>query len=194
MDTTTIILIALAVIPVLIIGGFLGIVFERRQRTKILREKFGPEYERMLNELGDRRQAERELSARIEHVDVLDIRPLSEDEIERFTSRWQATKAEFVDEPLASIQKAERLISEVMLAKGYPLEDFEQQAADISVDYPDLVTDYRELHLIAVKDAGDEVSTEEMRRAMVHGHALFDKLIKREAVPESTENEKEESS
>jgi hypothetical protein len=194
MDTTNIILIALAVISILIIGGFLGIVFERRQRTKRLRKKFGPEYERTLNELGDRRQAEHELSARIEHVDALDIRPLSEDEIEIFTSRWQATKAEFVDEPLPALQKAERLISEVMLAKGYPLEEFEQQAADISVDYPDLVTDYRELHLIAVKDAEDEVSTEEMRRAMIHGHALFDKLIEGDDVAERTGNEKEEES
>jgi hypothetical protein len=194
MDTTNVILIALAVIPVLIIGGYLGIVFGRRQRTKRLRKKFGPEYERTLNELGDRRQAERELYARIEHVDALDIRPLSEDEIELFTSRWEATKAEFVDEPLPAVQRADQLIGEVMLAKGYPLEEFEQQAADISVDYPDLVTDYRELHLIAVKDAEDEVSTEEMRRAMVHGRTLFDKLITGDDVAERAENEMEESS
>jgi hypothetical protein len=192
MDTTNIILIALAVIPVLIIGGFLGIVFDRRQRTKRLQKKFGPEYEHILNELGDKRQAEHELSARLDHVDALDIRPLSEEEVELFTSRWQATKAEFVDEPLLSTQKADQLISEVMRAKGYPLADFEQQAADISVDYPDLATDYRGLHLIAVKGTQEEVSTEEMRRAMIHGHALFDKLIKRDEniIEEAEEKER----
>ena len=82
-----------------------------------------------------------------------------------------------MDAPLASLQKADRLIQEVMRAKGYPVDDFEQRAADISVDYPDLVTDYRGMHMIAVKEADDQVSTEEMRQAMVHGRALFESLV-----------------
>jgi hypothetical protein len=110
-------------------------------------------------------------------VKALEIRPLSQDEIEHFTSRWQANQVDFVDEPLAAIQKADQLISQVMKAKGYPIEDFEQQAADISVDYPNLVRDYRGLHLIAIKGRDDDISTEEMRQAMIHGRDLFNILM-----------------
>jgi hypothetical protein len=115
-------------------------------------------------------------------VEALDIRPLSADEVNRFALEWQSTQTEFVDEPHASLQKADQLIREVMKARGYPVEDFEQRAADISVDYPDLVTDYRGLHMIAVKEADDEVSTEEMRQAMVHGRALFEQLVSKETM------------
>ena len=176
MDTTTIILIAVAVTIALIVGGLLGMVLGRRQRTKRLQEKFGPEYERTINELGDQRQAEHELAARLDHVKALEIHPLSAEEIDRFTSEWQETQAAFVDEPSVAIQVADHLIGKVMKAKGYPVEDFEQQVADISVDYPDLVMDYRGLHLIAVKD--EKVGTEEMRQAMLHGRALFKNLVR----------------
>jgi hypothetical protein len=180
MDSTNTTVIILAVIVAFIIGGLLGAAFNRQRRTKRLQEKFGPEYERTLNEIGDRRQAEHELEARLDHVKTLDIRPLSAEETERYTNQWRATQAEFVDEPLGALQKADRIIREVMKAKGYPVEDFEQRAADISVDYPDLVVDYRELHLIAVKEEREEVSTEEMRKAMVHGRALFENLVNKE--------------
>ena len=181
MDTTNTTVIILAVIAAFVIGGLLGMAFNRRQRTKRLQEKFGPEYERTVRELGDARQAEHELEARLDHVKNLNIRPLSAEETDRFTGEWQASQAEFVDEPLVALQKADRIIREVMKAKGYPVEDFEQRAADISVDYPDLVVDYRGLHLIAVKEDDEEVSTEEMRQAMVHGRALFENLVSKEA-------------
>lgn len=191
MDTTNTTVIILAVIAAFIIGGLLGMAFNRRQKTKRLQEKFGPEYERTINELGDKRQAEHELEARLDHVKNLNIRPLSAEETDRFTGEWQASQAEFVDEPLVALQKADRIIREVMKAKGYPVEDFEQRAADISVDYPDLVVDYRGLHLIAVKEDDEEVSTEEMRQAMVHGRALFENLVKREeSVEEIDEKER----
>ena len=166
-------------------------VFGRRQRTKKLQEKFGPEYDHTIQELGDQRQAEHELAARLEHVKKLDIRPLSAEEIDRFTSEWQKTQAAFVDEPSVALQEADQLIGKVMQAKGYPVEDFEQQVADISVDYPDLVMDYRGLHLIAVKEKDEKVDTEEMRQAMLHGRALFNNLVKSaenvEAVVEEAE-------
>ena len=190
MDTTNIVTIVLAVIVAFIIGGLIGMAFNRRQRTKRLQDKFGPEYEHTLNELGDKRQAERELEARLDHVKNLDIRPLSSEEVDRFTNEWRATQAEFVDEPLIALQKADRIIREVMKAKGYPVEDFEQRVADISVDYPELVTDYRGLHLIAVKEEDEDVSTEEMRKAMVHGRALFENLVNQQATVEE-EHEKE---
>ena len=177
-NTTTIILVA---IVFLIVGGLLVMAFTRLQRSRRLRERFGPEYERMVNEAGDKRRAESELEARLAHVEALNIRALTAEEVNRFSLEWQSTQAEFVDAPLASVQKADRLIREVMKMRGYPVEDFEQRAADISVDYPDLVTDYRGLHLIAVKEADDTVSTEEMRQAMVHGRALFEELVRKEA-------------
>ena len=186
-NTTTLILVAIAA---LIVGGLLVMAFNRFQRSRRLRERFGPEYERIVNEAGDRRKAESELEARLAHVEALDIRPLRAEEVNRFSLEWQETQAKFVDSPLASVQKADRLIREVMKARGYPVEDFEQRAADISVDYPELVTDYRGLHLIAVKEADDEVSTEEMRQAMVHGRALFEELVRKET-PEIATDQKE---
>jgi hypothetical protein len=181
---SNIILIALTVIPILIIGGFLGIVFDRRQRTKKLQQKFGPEYELALQELGNKHQAEQELTARIDRVKALDIRPLSPEETKIFTSKWQAAQIEFVDEPLNAVQNADQLINQVMTAKGYPVKDFEQQAADISVDYPSLVTDYRGLHKIAVTEWDEDVSTEEMRQAMIHGRNLFEKLMNQDEYDE----------
>ena len=180
MDTTNTAVIILAVVIAFVIGGMLGMLMNRRQRTKRLQDKFGPEYERTVSEIGDTRQAENDLEARLNHVKALDIRPLSADEIDRFTHDWQLTQAEFVDEPLAALQKSDRLIREVMKTKGYPVEDFEQRVADISVDYPDLVADYRGLHLIALKGADEEVGTEEMRQAMIHGRALFENLVNKE--------------
>ena len=190
MDTTNTITIIVAVVILLVIGGLLGMAFARRQRTKRLQERFGLEYDRTVNEVGDRRRAEDELEARLEHVKALEIRPLSAEEAERFTKEWQLAQAEFVDQPLASVQQANRLIKEVMNARGYPVDDFEQRAADISVDYPDLVIDYRELRAIATKGEEEEVTTEEMRQAMVHARALFQDLVHPEANTEET-NQKE---
>ena len=184
-NTTQLVLVA---VIFLVIGGLVGMALVRAQRTKRLKERFGPEYERAVNEIGDKRQAENELDARVAHVNTLDIRPLTAEEVNRYGLEWQKTQTEFVDEPLTALQKADRLIQEVMKARGYPVEDFEQRAADISVDYPELVTDYRGLHLIAVKEADEEVGTEEMRQAMVHGRALFENLIK----PETNEEEIDE--
>ena len=190
MDTTTT-MIVLVVIGALIIVGLIGTFMSRHQRTKRLQQRFGPEYDRTVNELGDKRQAEHDLENRLEHVKKLDIRPLSAEEMDRFTTEWQTTQAEFVDAPLAAVRKADQLLSEVMKTRGYPVEDFEQGVADISVDFPDLVVDYRGLHLIATRGDKEEVSTEEMRKAMVHARALFENLVKNERnVEELDEKEK----
>lgn len=176
-DTTQLVLVA---VIFLIIGVVVAMALMRVQRTKRLKERFGPEYERAIKEMGDKRQAEDELDARLAHVNTLKIRPLTVEEVSHYGPEWQKTQTEFVDEPLSALQKADRLIGDVMKVRGYPVEDFEQRAADISVDYPELVTDYRGLHLIAIKEKDEEVSTEEMRQAMVHGRALFDNLIAQE--------------
>ena len=181
MDTTNTITIVIAVVILLVIGGLLGMAFTRRQRTKRLQERFGPEYDRTVREVGDQRRAEEDLEARLDHVKALEIRPLSAEETDRFTREWQLAQAEFVDEPLTALQKANKLIKEVMSLRGYPVDDFEQRAADISVDYPNLVTDYRELRAIATKGDDEDVATEEMRQAMVHARALFENLVHPEA-------------
>jgi hypothetical protein len=186
-DTTQLVLVA---VIFLIIGGLLAMALMRVQRTKRLKERFGPEYERAVHEIGDKRQAENELDSRLAHVNTLKIRPLTAEEVNGFTLDWQKTQTEFVDEPLTALQKADRLIRDVMKTRGYPVEDFEQRAADISVDYPELVTDYRGLHLIAVKEQDEQVSTEEMRQAMVHGRALFENLIRQEEAEPLAEEEK----
>jgi hypothetical protein len=192
MDFTSTTMLVLVVIGVLIIAGLIGAFISRRQQTKKLQDRFGPEYDHTVNEVGDKRQAERELETRLEHVKKLDIRPLSAEEMDRFTSAWQATQAEFVDEPLVAIRKADQLLSQVMKARGYPVADFEQGVADISVDFPDLVVDYRGLHLIATRGDKEEVSTEEMRKAMVHARALFENLVRNErSLAELDEDEKE---
>lgn len=187
MDTTDTLTIVIAVVVLLVLVGLFAMLLARRQRTKRLQERFGREYDRTVKEVGDRRQAEEELEARLDHVKSLEIRPLSAQETERYTREWQMAQAEFVDEPLASVQRANRLIKEVMSAKGYPVDDFEQRAADISVDYPDLVIDYRELRAIANKGKDDDVTTEEMRQAMVHARALFENLVQPETRVKDTD-------
>ena len=182
-NTTQLVLVA---VVFLIIGVLVALALTRVQRTKRLKERFGPVYDRAMSEIGNKRQAEDELDARLAHVNALQIRPLTAEEVNQYALDWQETQTEFVDEPLTALQKADRLIREVMKAKGYPVEDFEQRAADISVDYPELVTDYRGLHLIAVKEKEDEISTEEMRQAMVHGRALFENLISKDTNIETT--------
>jgi hypothetical protein len=186
-NTTTLILVA---IVFLIVGGLLGMALFRVQRSKRLKDRFGPEYERAVKRIGDKRQAEEELEGRLAHVQNLNIRSLTAEEVNRFALDWQAIQTEFVDSPLSSIQKANRLIREVMATRDYPVEDFEQRAADISVDYPDLVTHYRELHAIARKSEEEEIGTEVMRQAMVHGRELFEQLIRADAhVEEITQKE-----
>lgn len=187
-DTTTIIIV---VVILLIVVGLLAAAFGRFRRSKRLKDRFGPEYERAVDQIGDRRRAEEELEARLEHVQSLNIRALNAEEVNRFALEWQATQTEFVDRPLGAVQKADRLIREVMSARGYPVEDFEQRAADISVDYPDVVTNYRELHAIATKGEREKISTEEMRQAMVAGRELFERLVQSEtSVEDVTQKER----
>lgn len=186
-NTTTIIIVA---VLFLVIGGLLATAVMRLQRTRRLKERFGPEYERTMEKIGDKRQAEDELEGRLAHVQGLNIRALTADEINRFALEWQATQAEFVDQPLGAVQKADRLIREVMSTRGYPMENFEQRAADISVDYPELVTNYHELNTIAKKGESEKISTEEMRQAMVAGRELFERLVQPEMDVEAV-NQKE---
>jgi hypothetical protein len=178
-NNPTVIIIGLVIL--LLIVGLIGMAMSRQRRTKQLQEQFGPEYERTLKKMGDKRDAESDLEERIAHVSTLNIRPLTAEEVNRYALEWQDVQTEFVDEPLLSLQKADRLIREVMKARGYPVEDFEQRVADISVNYPELVTNYRGMHRIAIKQSSESASTEDIRKAMIHGRALFENLISHEA-------------
>ena len=145
----------------------------------LLREGFGPEYDRVVHERGDQRAGEAELRERRERRRSYDIRPLEAGERESYAERWQATQRRFVDQPASALGEADGLVGEVMSARGYPVEDFEQQAADVSVDHPRVVEHYRAAHAISQANADQSASTEDLRQAMVHYRALFDELSER---------------
>ncbi len=175
MNTT--ITILTVVLVVVVIGVLLALVFARRSRVKRLQDHFGPEYELTVQTLGDEKKAQIELEGRQKHVKSLDIRPLSASERERYLAEWTAVQSKFVDEPGQAIIDADRLIVEVMKARAYPISDFEQRAADLSVNYPDLVTNYRAARQIAIKNEQHQADTEELRQAMIHYRALFQELL-----------------
>jgi len=167
---------------VVIVGVILGLVFSRRRRSDQLQEKFGTEYDRTVQTMGGEKKAQTELNERQKHVGTLDIRPLTVIEHDRYLAEWTAVQSKFVDEPGQAIVDADRLIMEVMQLRGYPVSDFEQRTADISVNYPALVTNYRGAREIANKNKLGQASTEELRQAMIYYRSLFEELLKTEPV------------
>lgn len=172
MSTLTVILIAVAVLAI----GFAVVMYVERERTRRLRGKFGPEYDRLAKDQGNRR-AEQELLGRQKRLEKFHIRELNQAEIDRFSASWRSIQNQFVDAPGQAVSQADRLIWEVMETRGYSMEDFEQRAADISVDHPHVVENYRAAHDIAVRDAAGKANTEDLRQAMVHYRALFEDLL-----------------
>jgi hypothetical protein len=161
-----------------------------RRRTKALRTRFGSEYDHTLRNEGDVRKAEAALEARARRVEALQIRPLTPADGERFGRSWRAVQTRFVDDPNGAVSEADRLVGEVMAARGYPVGDFEQRVADISVDHPGVVMHYRAAREIALHHARGEASTEDLRQAMVHYRALFEDLL--ETAPIHTDEHVEE--
>ena len=142
-----------------------------------MRERFGPEYQRVLQQEGDPRKAEGVLEFREKQREKFRIRPLSEEDRASFAVRWKEVQARFVDNPGGAVTVAENLVTEVMRARGYPIGEFEQRAADISVDYPLIVENYRAAHEIAMRQNDGKASTEDLRQAMVHHRLLFQELL-----------------
>jgi hypothetical protein len=171
MDTWIWIVIAAAAVVILLAIWWAA---SRKRRTSHLREGFGPEYDRTVEDAGSRRKAESELSDREKRREELDIRPLAPGARDRFADRWSTVQERFVDDPSGSLSDAHTLVVEVMRERGYPTDDFEQRAADVSVDHPDVVENYRSAHAITERDDAD---TEDQRRALVHYRALFDELL-----------------
>ena len=168
------------IIAVVAAVAIAGIWFAMEKRRRLgLRQRFGPEYDRTVQQAGSERLAEAKLEARAKRVERLQIRPLAEPDATRFVETWRKLQARFVDEPSAAVAEADRLVGEVMHARGYPLGDFEQQAADISVDHPVVVTNYRAARDIAQRHARGEASTEDLRQAVIHYRALFEDLLDR---------------
>jgi hypothetical protein len=172
--TTTQIAIIVAVI-VVIIGAVM--LYLQRRRSERLREHFGAEYDRAVTEGGGRRRAEAVLEERTERVKKFHIRPLSAEDRARFSEQWAQVQAHFVDAPAGAVAEADQLLGDVMATCGYPMGDFEQRAADISVDHPIVTQNYRAAHEIAVRQARGQASTEDLRRAMIHYRALFEDVV-----------------
>ncbi len=174
MATWVWIVIAIAAVVVLALVVWSAL---RARRTRTLKEGFGPEYDRTVADAPSKREAESDLLERQKRRDELDVRPLDPAARERYAEEWQATQARFVDDPGGAISEADVLIQRVMRERGYPVEDFEQRAADVSVDHPGVVEHYRAAHAIAQRNERGDAGTEDLRQAMVHYRALFENLL-----------------
>ena len=159
-------------------------VRNRRRNTAGLRQKFGSEYDRAVVAHGSERKAESKLEDREKRVEKLKIRDLDPTEHERFSKRWESLQSRFVDSPKGAVTEADDLVSSVMKTRGYPVSDFDQRAADISVDHPRVVENYRSAHEIALRLGKDQATTEDLRTAMIHYRSLFEELVQ---VPTSVE-------
>jgi hypothetical protein len=164
----------LLVIVIVVLLAAVGLLAYRQQRSAKLREGFGPEYDRVVEERGDQRSAENELLQRRERRGRFEIRPLGATARDRYAERWRVTQSQFVDQPASALDDADALLTEVMRERGYPVEDFETQAADVSVDHPEVVEHYRSAHAIQSKRSA---STEDLREALLHYRALFTELL-----------------
>jgi hypothetical protein len=177
MDTTTLIIIIGSVIVVAIVA-IAAISSLRKRRSAKLRARFGgAEYDRALEKDGSRKHAEAGLEKRTDRVESLHIRPLGPGDRARFAESWRRVQARFVDSPGGAVTEADQLLGDVMSTRGYPVSDFEQRAADISVDYPLVLENYRSAHGIAVRQTHGQASTEELRQAMIHYRTLFEELV-----------------
>jgi hypothetical protein len=173
MSTLTVIAIIVAALAI----GFGVFMYVQKERTKRLRSRFGPEYDHLVDRYGNQRKAEEDLAHRERRVEKFHIRDLDPGEADRFANAWRDEQARFVDKPREAVANADRLVGELMKARGYPVGDFEQRAADISVDHPLVVENYRAAHGIADREARGQANTEDLRQAMVHCRALFEDLL-----------------
>jgi FtsZ-interacting cell division protein ZipA len=173
MSITTVILVIVAVIAVAVAAW----AYMQREKTLKLRKKYGPEYDRLSDQEHSARRAETVLETREKRVAKFNIRSLRPEEITRFAADWRVVQEHFVDNPRDAVSQADRLINEALKARGYPMADFEQQAADLSVQYPHVVDNYRKAHAIAEQDQRGSASTEDLRKAMQYYRSLFEDVL-----------------
>jgi len=170
---TLILVVVLIAVAIAVVAWFVI----QRQRSVHLKRRFGAEYDRAINELGGRAKAEAELTKRQKRVAGLTITSLTPADAVSFSQAWNTLQGRFVDNPKGVVTEADLLVRELMAKRGYPMGDFELRAADISVDYPGIVSNYRAAQAIAVRNARGEADTEELRKAFVHYRTLFDELL-----------------
>ncbi|MBV9179971.1 MAG: hypothetical protein JO356_01550 [Acidobacteria bacterium] len=170
------ILVLLLVVVVIVAAGSIALA-RRKRRSQQLRERFGPEYDRVVSSEGDVRKGERVLEFRQKHREKLNIRSLSPNDRASYMLRWNEVQARFVDDPRGAVTLADSLVTDVMQSRGYPIADFEQRAADVSVDHPLVVDNYRAAHDIALRQGRGQATTEDLRKAMVHYRSLFEQLL-----------------
>jgi hypothetical protein len=177
MDSNVWIIVSIVLAAAVIILA--AMLFTQSRRSGQLQQRFGPEYERTVSRYGNQKEAEEELIARERRVDRFKIVPLSREDAARFSEDWRAVQNRFVDDPKASVEDADRQVRDLMQRRGYPMGDFEQRAADLSVDHAEVVEHYRTAHQIAVRNRnqGGNATTEDLRKAIVHYRAIFDELL-----------------
>jgi hypothetical protein len=185
------IVIAAVVVVAIALIVFLAMSRARRKRSERLERHFGPEYERAVDEVGDQRTAEKELVARERRRQKLDIVALAPEARTEYDRHWRTVQTGFVDNPSAAVGEADRLVTTVMRERGYPVDDFDQRVADISVDHPDVVEHYRAAHTLHLAQEQGNIGVEAQREAFVHYRALFERLL--EADAESGNNKPEEA-
>jgi hypothetical protein len=169
--------LVMVVVALVVLGAVAAWFWMARQRTARLHQRFGPEYERTVARSGNQGTGEKALQAREERVEKLHIQPLSSADRTRYADAWRSAQAQFVDDPPGAIGEADRLVGEAMQTRGYPIGNFEQRAADVSVDHPQVVSNYRAAHAIAARQERGEANTDDLRQAMLHYRQLFDELL-----------------
>jgi len=177
MDALSPIELAFIAITLLVVLAIVVGVMQGRRRRANLRARYGPEYERAVLRSGSTRRAESDLLAREKRVSALTLQPLTIIQRENFIAAWRNIQAQFVDDPAGAVAHGDVLLSEVMVARGYPMSDFDHRAEDLSVDHPDVVQNYRAGHDIARRHTQGRATTEDLRQAMIHYRALFDELV-----------------
>lgn len=181
MDVTM--LVGVLLVALILVGAWLVV---RKRQSSRLEKRFGPEYHRAVDEHGSRSKAEADLLARKRRVEKLRIMPLAPEQAARFAQEWRLLQTRFVDNPKGVLADADRLVSDLMRQRGYPMGDFDSRAADISVDHPAVVHHYRSARDIALRDHRGEADTEALRQAVVHYRALFSELLEVEEPPEES--------
>jgi FtsZ-interacting cell division protein ZipA len=177
MDQHQVVVWVAVIVIALIVIAAIAFATSRKRRSLKLKQRFGPEYDRVVQQEGDARKAEGVLEFRQKRREKFKLRALTAADKSSFDIRWREVQARFVDDPKGAVTVADSLVTDVMQARGYPVGEFEQKAADLSVDYPVIVDNYRAAHAIALRHGAGQASTEDLRQAMVHYRTLFQELL-----------------